>query len=794
MRCNRYVVSLSATYDLYLLRMTNFWVSRWLPLVGVLLFVSWCLYLTNPPRPLPVTAPIETFSAERALREVAIIARRPHSVGTPDHDRVRDYLVQRCRALGLGVAVQDTTVVINQNGTWTGSRVQNVVAQLPGRSPGGLAVLVLCHYDSQPNTPGASDDGSSVAAALETIRALRAGPPLEHDVRWVFTDGEEIGLLGARAYAADTARLRREVGVVLNFEARGNEGPSSLFEVSSGNGWVVGELAKASAPLGSSLFYEIYRHLPNYTDFTTFRAAGLPGLNFAFVGGYSFYHSPVDTPSRLDLGALQQQGEYMLPAVRHFASIHLVQTPAPDRTFFNPLGTWLVHYDARWNYLLTLVAGLLLLTAAVRARRQGRVRLRGWLGGALAWLGGLLLLLATAWILTRLVVVTYPQYEMFYDHTFYNVRTYHLAFVALGTALFGVYYAGLLRWVRPDSLVGGTLLVVAILQALVQAKAPTSSFLLGFPLLFGAAGWWWSLRGTRPVCEQAPPFRIPLVWLLVLPAVALIAPPLSLLLVVAGLGPLLPVVAFFLALLLGLLLPVLLPTLRQASGLVPRINWTLPITGGIVAVGALVAGNARSIPTANLPQQTQVLYILDDDKEQAHWVSNTLHADAWTHQFFSAPTFGTMPMLFPGSLLPILHQKAPRLALAAPTVEVVSDSAISTGRRLRLLVRPSRPGVVSLRLLWPRSARALRIADHIIPKEQGSPPAGTYATLLFFAPGQAGVSLEVETAGPGSLEFVVMDRSLGLPTLPNIQSLPATMIPAPGYNSFTMQVKKKFQL
>ena len=776
--------------------MTNFWVSRWLPLAGVLLFVAWCLNLTNPPRPVPATAPATAFSAERALREVAVLARRPHSLGTPDHDRVRDYLVQRCRALGVRVAVQDTTVAHqDKSGVLVGGRVQNVVALLPGRVPGGPAVLVLSHYDSQPHTPGAGDDGAGVAAALETLRALRAGPPLAHDVRWVFTDGEEAGLLGARAYTADTARLRREVGVVLNFEGRGNEGPSTLFEVSTGNGWVVGEFAKmAPAPLGSSLFYEVYRHLPNDTDFTPFRATGLPGLNFAFVGGYSFYHSPVDTPGRLDAGTLQHHGENMLPTVRHFASIPLVQAPTPDRTFFNPLGTWLVHYDAHWNYVLTLAAGLLLLTAVAQARRHGRVRLRGVLGGALAWVGGLLLLGATAWVLTRLVVAAYPQYEVFYDHAFYNVRTYHLAFVALGAALWGTYYAVLLRWLRPDSLAGGGLLVVAGLQVAVQVGAPTLSFLLGFPLLFGAMDWWWSLRRSQPAGGTVAAGPGPLAWLLVLPAVALLAPTLSFLLVVAGLGPLVLASAVLLALLLSLLLPVLLPTLRRASDAGPRVHWALPVLSGLVAAGALVAGHAHSAPTADLPQQTHAVYMLDADASQAYWVSNTPHADAWTRQFFSAPTFRPLPALFPGVLLPILHQLAPRVALTAPVVEVVSDSALPTGRRLRLRVRPSRPDVVSLRLALPRSAHVTRLAGHVLPKEQGPAAAGTHATLLFYAPGPAGVLLEVETAGPGAFEFIVVDRSLGLPALPTIQSLPATMIPAPGYNSFTTQLKKSFKL
>ncbi|MGI4735661.1 MAG: M20/M25/M40 family metallo-hydrolase [Janthinobacterium lividum] len=262
--------------------------------------------LIQPPQPLAATAPATSFAAGRALHDVAVIAQRPHSIGTPANAAVRNYIQSRCRELGCPTLVQDTTVLVANGGQLTLGRVQNIIARMPGRQPDGKAVLVVAHYDSQPHTPGAGDDAAGVAALLEAMRALRAGPPLAHDVIWLFTDGEEVGLLGARAYAADTARLRRTVGVALNFEGRGNRGPSLTFEVSPQNGWVMREYARvAPTPLASSLFYEAYRHLPNDTDFTPLRQAGLTGLNFAFVDGYSYYHSPADTPAHLDLGSLQ---------------------------------------------------------------------------------------------------------------------------------------------------------------------------------------------------------------------------------------------------------------------------------------------------------------------------------------------------------------------------------------------------------------------------------------------------------------------------------------------------------
>ncbi|QKG53154.1 M20/M25/M40 family metallo-hydrolase [Hymenobacter sp. BRD67] len=362
---------------------------RWLPLLGLLLVAALAVFLVRPPRPVPASAPANEFSAYRAQRDVAVLAGRPHSLGSPANAEVRDYLLSRCRELGLSASIQDISVLFAEKGQATAAHVQNVITRLPGRQPGGKAVLVLAHYDSQPHTPGAGDDGAGVAAMLEAIRALRAGPPLTNDVIWLFTDGEEAGLLGARAYAADTARLRREVGVALNFEGRGNAGPSLTFEVSPQNGWVIGEYARAVPyPMASSLFYEAYRHLPNNTDFTPLRQAGITGLNFAFVNGYPYYHSPADTPAHLDLGSLQHHGSYLLSLVRHFGNISLAHTKGPDETFFNPLGSWLIHYPAGWNMPLTQLTISLLVLALALAHQRGRLSWGSLLGGLLAWVGG----------------------------------------------------------------------------------------------------------------------------------------------------------------------------------------------------------------------------------------------------------------------------------------------------------------------------------------------------------------------------------------------------------------------
>ena len=175
----------------------------------------------------------------------------------------------------------------------------------------------------------AGDDAAGVAVVLETLRALKAGTPLDRDVIALFDDGEEVGLLGSQLFV-DEHPWAKDVGVVLNFDARGNSGPSILFETSEGNGWLVEQFARAAPhPLATSASMDIYRIMPNSTDLTTFKAAGMGGLNFAFIGGLADYHSPADTPGNLDRRTLQHQGENALAMARRMGGLDLENPSAP---------------------------------------------------------------------------------------------------------------------------------------------------------------------------------------------------------------------------------------------------------------------------------------------------------------------------------------------------------------------------------------------------------------------------------------------------------------------------------
>lgn len=137
----------------------------------------------------------------------------------------------------------------------------------------------MAHYDSAPHSfsHGASDDASGVATIIESVRAfLHNKSAHKNDIIILFSDAEEVGLNGAALFVTQH-QWAKNIGLVLNFEARGSSGPSyMLMETNQGNAKMADafKAANATYPVSNSLMYSVYKMLPNDTDLTVFREAG----------------------------------------------------------------------------------------------------------------------------------------------------------------------------------------------------------------------------------------------------------------------------------------------------------------------------------------------------------------------------------------------------------------------------------------------------------------------------------------------------------------------------------------
>ena len=301
------------------------------------------------------------FSAERAAAHLEWICAEPHPMGSAAGARVAARLSLELQATDFETSVQQSA---------SAAPPLNVIGHRPGRTdlPGWLFVA---HHDSTPKGPGAGDDGVGVAALLEVARALSETEPLPRSVSILFTDGEENGMVGARAFLGESLPEWVDPSTwVINVEAVGNHGPTALFQAGPGNADLVAMYrAAAPRPHGSSLAEFIFSLLPNNTDFTAFRQAGFRGLNLAMVGGSAAYHAPFDTPENLHLPSLQRLGDTLLGIAQ---SNRDPEAPiAADVVYHSVAEVGLVTLPsewARWAAGAFAIASLILLWVPHRSR------------------------------------------------------------------------------------------------------------------------------------------------------------------------------------------------------------------------------------------------------------------------------------------------------------------------------------------------------------------------------------------------------------------------------------------
>ena len=369
------------------------------------------------PSPAPTTADPTEFSAERAMISINRLADEPHSVLRREaHDRARDDVIGMFTDLGYTPTVHsdpmfdlsdpadkrifdDLSAV--QQATLKDAPTDTIVVDVPGKSERTMALMA--HYDSATveadenghqqitdgTSLGAADDGYGVAAIVETLRALKAeGRQPENSLKIVITDGEEIGLVGARNEMRHHRADYDNVDLFLNLEARGMSGPAFMFETSPNNSAVAGYfLSHVEQPATGSLLPSLYARMPNTTDMAALIPEGFTVLNIAAIGEADHYHHATDAPRYVDHSTLQHYGDQVLGLTRAWAFDGQAPTltASGDLHFFQLWRGMTVHYPAAVGTGLGCLAIIAALGAvAVRARSLRWKRVLGSVWG-LTW-------------------------------------------------------------------------------------------------------------------------------------------------------------------------------------------------------------------------------------------------------------------------------------------------------------------------------------------------------------------------------------------------------------------------
>lgn len=348
-------------------------------LVIALLVMFGVMRSFNPPSPVGADSADVVFSAIRAeaiLRDL-LQENEPHVAGSLLNAEVRDRVLAHFKAAAYQPEIQSRFQCNPVFGSC--SPIENIIAVKAG-SEGQDAVLVTAHYDSGWAGPGAADDGAGVAAILEIARMAADYPPFKNDIIFLLTDSEENGLIGARAFA-DHHPLFKKVKAVINLEARGVTGSSSMFETGEGNRSIIRLYAKnIERPSANSLVYEIYKRMPNDTDYSVYKGEGVMGLNFAFAEGVALYHSVRDDPDHLDLGSMQHHGDNTWSMVNALGDRNLSRIASKENAgFIDVFSKWIIHYPVSITGGLALFLGVWVMLAIYAAfRKEFRYRQLRW--------------------------------------------------------------------------------------------------------------------------------------------------------------------------------------------------------------------------------------------------------------------------------------------------------------------------------------------------------------------------------------------------------------------------------
>ncbi len=755
----------------------------------------------RPPSPVPADAPASAFSAQRAFSDVVAMAKSPHPVGSPANAQVRDFLLARMTALGLAPEVQPAfalrKVARAQQPLFVGGQVENIVGVLPGRDRTAPALVIMAHYDSVANSPGAGDDAAGVAAALELARILRLQGTPARDVIFLITDGEEAGLLGADAAFTQTP-LARRAGFLINMEARGGGGLAQMFQTGAQNAGTVEVLRQnASQPSASSLAVLIYSAMPNDTDFTVSRAAGVDGLNFAFIGRQFDYHAASSTPAALQLGSLQHMGDQVTAATRALAYAPRLPERGPDQVFSHVFGDLIIAYPPLVGWLVLAACAGLLALAVRNARRLGVLDAPGVARGVGAAIY-LLLLTAALLHLARLIgtegggfleqrsllaqVATWEAALLFLGLSvalltprLVGAGRGRLAAAALGLAAAAA--AQFFGWDLAALALGGAaavcggltfgapvriapawtgVLATALAVSLgLQIALPTAAFLVAWPLLAACL-----LAALTSLGGTESSWRIPLLGVLI--------------------GT--PMTAWLLGYAHGAFLGLDLPALLAVFGWLCLIGLWPMIQGDpgdkigdrrvwLAAAAALALGLGLSalvrlapLWSARHPQATIVQHLQDAGGGKGYTLSTEPHLSAWTRKVLARG--GERPVQTRDELV----ARAPFWASPAPTVPLVGATValqtIQNGRQRLTVNVPAGIRGLSLDLRSDTLAGSATV--------NGRPAAllaapGVWNQIRLQAP-PGTLAVEFTPAGPGRLEVRTLSRTegwpKGLPPLP----------------------------
>ncbi|MFV8268944.1 M28 family peptidase [Flavobacterium sp. GT2N3] len=621
---------------------------------------------------------LSEFSTNRALKQVEAISKQPHYVGSKEHEVVANYLIKELNKLGLQTSVQQG-YTLSDWGTLVQSK--NILARIKGTA-NSKALLLLSHYDSAPHSysKGASDAGSGVATILESVRAfLYSKTPHKNDIIILFSDAEELGLNGAALFVTKH-HWAKEIGLVLNFEARGSSGPSyMLMETNEANAGLVKEFAAAHAtfPVSNSLMYSIYKMLPNDTDLTVFREQGnIQGYNFAFIDDHFNYHTAQDDISHLNKNTLAHQGSYLMPLLNYFSNTDLRTTQASEDYVYFTIPFTFISYPFSWVLPMVIIALAFFIFILFLGRAKRILSFREIAKGFIPFLGSLISTGVITFFGWKALLIVYPQYNDLLNGFTYNGHAYIAAFVFLALAItLAFYHYFSAKKVTKNHYVA-PLFIWIVINGTLAFVLKGAGFLI-IPVYFGL------FIFAAFITTQKRRKILSLVFSI--PALILIAPFIQMFPIGLGLKVLFGS-AILTVLTFGLLLPVF-------GAFAKKGIWSIVFF--ILAIGFFAKAHFESGYEYGKAKSNSLLYVYNVDTDKAHWVTYDTNLDSWTKRYLgedpkSATALNETPLFSKYNSGFTYAAEGPKKDILKPSITFLEDRVAGNQRYLKIKISPNR--------------------------------------------------------------------------------------------------------
>jgi Zn-dependent M28 family amino/carboxypeptidase len=170
----------------------------------------------------------ESAASQRGAAAMIIVDNvdEQHMGGTLGVDTdVKIPVVSVTKSIGVQLHGQSGPATIKLNATVQAFKARNIIAQTKTGSTTDV-VMAGAHLDSVPEGPGINDNGSGVAAILETAVQLGNSPQAQNAVRFGFWGAEELGLIGSRNYVESlNIDALKNIALYLNFDMLASPNP-----------------------------------------------------------------------------------------------------------------------------------------------------------------------------------------------------------------------------------------------------------------------------------------------------------------------------------------------------------------------------------------------------------------------------------------------------------------------------------------------------------------------------------------------------------------------------------------